>query len=287
MDAFQEACRLLPSELSRALCAFPAAEEIRLRAGRLPSVVLAGTEQVFSAQPVSTLVLQQILERATGASMHTAAPALANGYLPCGRLRIGVCGEGIMKGDSWTGFRSFGSLAIRIPHTAPEIDPVILSLVSQQPLRNTLIVAPPGVGKTSCLRELVRLVSDHGIRVSVADERNELAASENGRPGFNLGQCSDVIIGLPKLPAAMMLLRGMNPQLIAMDEITCPEDLNAIREITGCGVVIYATAHGRSTDDMRKRQLYQGLFSHKVFHRAIVISLSEGRRIYTMENLDL
>ena len=121
--------------------------------------------------------------------------------------------------------------------------------------------------------------------VSVIDERNELSGGPAGNAAYDLGPCSDVLAGLDKQTAAMLLLRGMNPELIAMDEITQSEDLEAVKSIAGCGVKLFATAHGSSREDMRKRRLYRELLEEGIFTRLICISLREGRRVYAQERL--
>ena len=119
----------------------------------------------------------------------------------------------------------------------------------------------------------------------MVDERNELSATENGRAQFELGSCTDVLIDVPKAQGTMMLLRGMNPQVIAMDEITQPEDIRAIGEIAGCGVAVLATAHGRSLAEMLRRPLYRELLEMGVFENLLTVSLSNGRRGYLLERL--
>ena len=104
----------------------------------------------------------------------------------------------------------------------------------------TGLMAPSGAGKTTLLRDLIRAVSDGeggpALRVGVADERGELAAMYQGEPQFSIGRQTDVLDGCPKGPALLMLLRGMNPQVLAADEITAPEDAAALEMAANCGV---------------------------------------------------
>ena len=160
------------------------------------------------------------------------------------------------------GFRSIRSLAVRIPGACAQACRDAAQACLADGPQNTLIIAPPGVGKTSLLRELIRMSSERGSRVGVIDERDELSGSQGSEGAYDLGPCSDTLIGLDKGTAATMLLRGMNPEIIAMDEITASDDLAAVQNITGCGVILYATAHGRSRDDMRRRALYRDLLEH-------------------------
>jgi len=280
MDAWKEAAELLPEKLSAVLRRVPQAEELRLRLGKPPGIVSGGRELCLSAEPVSRSDLYRILEKATGASLHAAANSLRAGFVSYRGLRIGICGEAVYNGGQLSGFRNLSSLAIRITHACPpDCGALIDKLLRPQP-ESVLICAPPGVGKTSFLRELIRHASEQSLRVGVIDERNELSASFTGEAQFDLGQGSDVLVGVRKAQGAMLLLRGMNPQIIAMDEITQEEDLRAVEQIAGCGVLLFATVHGQSLTDMKKRPLYQTILENGIFRRLVTIRCVGEKRIY-------
>lgn len=285
MDAWNTARSLLPDSFADAVKQVPTAEEIRLRLGKPPAVVVSGREKQLSAPQVTQNHLLHILEKATGASLYAAAPFLKNGYVSFQGLRIGVCGEAVYSREQISGLRSFSSLAIRIPHALPQgCDALLEGLLRPQPV-STLIVSPPGGGKTSLLRELIRRAASQSMRVSVIDDRNELSASISGKAQFDLGQGSDILVGVPKAQAAVMLLRGMNPQIIAMDEITQEADINAAEQIFGCGVLLFATAHGKDLHDLQRRPLYKRILDSGVFRELVTIRCNGGKRLYTREAL--
>ena len=285
MDAWSTAQSLLPETLLHAVKQVPAAEEIRLRLGKPPAVVIGGREQRLSGETVIQKDLLHILEKATGASLYAAAPSLKNGFVSYRGLRIGVCGEAVYNRDQMSGLRGFSSLAIRIPHENPLGCETLLEGMLRAGPASTLIVSPPGGGKTSLLRELIRCESAKNLRVSVIDDRNELSASVSGKAQFDLGPGADVLVGVPKAQAAGMLLRGMNPQIIAMDEITQEADMNAVEQISGCGVALFAAAHGRDLADLQRRTLYKKLLESGVFRELVTIACKGGRRVYTREAL--
>ena len=285
MDAWSTILELLPEDLASAVKEYPFTEEIRIRLERPPAVVIAGRERQAGAAHVTQGHLMHILEKATGASLHTAVPALNHGYISYRGIRIGVCGEAVITQNRLNGMRNFSSLAIRIPHAAAlGCDMLLNNLLCPQPA-SILIASPPGIGKTSLLRELIRKAANLSLRVAVIDDRNELSASSFGKAQFDLGRECDVLTGVPKAQAALMLLRGMNPQIIAMDEITQEEDLHTVEQICGCGVLLFATAHGRNLTEMRKRPLYNKLLDSGVFRELITIHCSGGKRIYQREAL--
>ena len=285
MDTWNTAQELLPEELQRAVKDIPAAEEIRLRVSRRPSAVISGREQLLHAPAVTQNQLLYILEKATGASLYAAAASLRNGFISYRGLRIGVCGEAVYTQECLTGLKNFSSLSIRIPHAEVSgCDALLDDMLRMMPV-STLIISTPGGGKTSLLRELIRRASALLLRVSVIDDRNELSASVAGRPRFDLGQGSDVLVGVPKAQAAGMMLRGMNPQIIAMDEITWETDLAAVEQIGGCGVVLFATAHGKDLRDLQRRPLYRKILESGVFQELVTIRAFGGKRLYTREAL--
>lgn len=229
--------------------------------------------------------LERIMERATGASLHSSIDALRSGYLSSSGLRIGVCGTVIQERGRVEGFRHISSLAIRIPKECRGICDTLIRQLYPLKYQNTVFLSPPGGGKTTALRDLIRGLSDLGYRVSVMDERNELSASDEGEARFDLGKHTDTLIGGAKTNAIMMLLRTMNPQILAMDEITHMEDCLLLRESIGCGVGILATAHAADLDEFRRRPLYRELINEQIFTWAVTIRQQGGTRIMKSERI--
>lgn len=279
MDSFSAALELLPQKYLPVLeprRAY-APEELRLRVGRAPSLCYGGEEHFFSALTVGEEDLVRILERATGASLYSAAEAMRQGYFCAGTLRIGICGQATAEGR---GFSHYSSLCIRLAHECRGVCREAADRLWAEGFENTLILSPPGGGKTTALRDLIRILADGGKRVGVVDERGELAGGEQ-----DLGRCSDVISGMDKLSGALLLLRSMTPQIVAADEISAPADLAAVEEIFGCGTGILATAHARDEDDLLRRASYRRLLERGVFRRALVIRRKKGKRIYEVKEL--
>ena len=288
LDGFETALHLVPGRYLDACRRYAAdAEELRMRSGQALCFVSGGKEHALPGEPIRDSELLRTLEKATDASLHTAAQSMKNGFIQYHGLRIGICGTAAFHEGEFIGYRSYHSLAIRIPRECRGVCDEIYRELYRDGLTNTLLLSPPGGGKTTALRELIRKLSDGGRRVAVVDERNELSAYDAAGQGFDLGAHSDVITGFPKAEGAMMVLRGMNPEVIAMDEITQAKDLEAIHEICGCGVGLLASIHAEAPEDLKRRPLYRQLLSWRIFQNAVLIRNTNGRRTYEVRGLDI
>ena len=287
MDGFEKAIGLLPQRLRREAEAFRGeqVEEIRLRTGHRATLLYNGCEQPLTAEAVSEGELQKLLEQATGASLHSSVSALAEGYLSYRGLRVGVCGTAVRHGGQLSGFRNLSSAAIRIPRECRGICDGLLRQLYRDGFENTLLISRPGGGKTTALRELIRRLSDGGTRLGVVDERNELSATEGAKAQFDLGAHSDVLVGVPKAEGAMMLLRGMNPQVLAVDEISNARDVEAMAQLYGCGAGLLASAHASGWRELNQRPIYRELLRQGIFKILIVISGTGDKRRYVAERL--
>ena len=212
-------------------------EEICCRIGQVP--VLLTQAHVYPAECRAILAgdLDYLLERATGASVYAAGEQIRQGYLQtAGGCRVGLCGcaYGQAAGQI-DGIRQLSSVSVRIPHAVPGCADALLPQLLRDGFCSTLILSPPGSGKTTLLRECVRRLSDMGTRISLMDERGEIAAVQNRAPQFDVGANTDVMTGGQKAACCMMLLRAMRPDVLAFDEISAPEDIEAIVKPCGLG----------------------------------------------------
>ena len=299
---YEQAAELLPPRLRRLALELPdvrkeRVEEIRLRVG-LPLTVRTG-EGELSVAPADreALVTEDDMERmiagVTEYSRYASAEALRQGYLAVrGGFRLGVCGTAVMRDGAVSSLKDFSAIALRIVYEriglGAELAPRLFDERGQA--RSTLILSPPGGGKTTLLRDLIRCLSlgsaeYRSQRVAVIDERGEIAVSCGGRAQTELGNHTDVLDGCPKALGIPMVLRAMAPQVIAVDEIGTAADIEAVCAAANCGVALLASIHAADTAELRRKPLWRDLLAAEVFSRAVVISNVGGERRYALEEI--
>ena len=299
---YEQASELLPARLRRLALELPderkeRAEELRLRV-RQPLTVLTG-EGELSVAPAEreALVTSEDIERmisgVTEFSRYASVETLRQGYLTVrGGFRLGVCGTAVLRDGAVCNIKDFSGLALRIVHEriglAADLAPRLFDGAGR--FQSTLILSPPGGGKTTLLRDLIRCLSlgsaeRRALRVAVIDERSEIAASYQGCAQTELGNHTDVLDGCPKAIGIPMVLRAMSPQVIAVDEITVQEDIAAMCAAANCGVALLATIHAGGVAELSHKPLWRALLEAEVFSRAVVIGNEDGVRSYRVEAL--
>lgn len=298
---YEQAARLLPIKWQRLALQIPdwqkaKAEELRLRVGHPLTVLLTEGEQVVQKEHDPELLTQgdieMLCDMVTGYSRYAAVETMSRGYITAkGGFRIGLCGTAVLQDKDVKNLRDLSSACIRIAREIPGLAADLLPALFQNGnFCSTLIVAPPGLGKTTVLRDMIRCLSDGtelfpAHRVSVVDERGEIAVMSQGLPQMDVGCHTDILDACPKALGIEMLLRAANPQIIAVDEITQAEDIRLMEEAMYCGVCFLATIHADSVDDLQKRPLLRKLRRAGVFQRAVCIQMIDGNRRYRVVDL--
>ena len=290
MERVRQVLEVCPEEIVRAVMALPqweavSIEEIRLRNGVHPSYLRNDRETPLCSMHINVAHLQVVIDRASGSSVHSVQDMLKNGFVTIsGGHRIGICGRGVYKDGELFSLRDISSLNLRVAREIRGIANSAVNFLWTHP-RSTLILAPPGRGKTTLLRDWIRQLSDRfRWRICVVDERMEIAACIGARTQLLTGSFCDILSGVQKAQAIEMLLRSMNPQWIAVDEITAEKDVEAICQASYCGVRFLATAHASSVEELHERPIYQKMINGKVFSNLILIDSGRNLQMGVLSN---
>ena len=205
-----------------------------------------------------------------------------------GGHRIGICGEVVSdERGNIQSMKYISAVNIRIAHEIKHVaDRIMKYMYTETTIENTLIISPPGNGKTTLLRDLIRQLSygdakQKGINVGVVDERGEIAACFQGIPQLDVGPRTDVLDNCQKSTGMRMLLRSMSPGVIAVDELGNLEEVQLIRQMTGNGCGIIATIHGNNIQELESKKFMNEILEEDIFRN--IICLSKDKNMFQMQ----
>jgi stage III sporulation protein AA len=266
-------------------------EEIRLRAAK-PLMVYTcekghcvgpGGMLGKSGMVLGECEIEQTFSAITGKSPYAFEDDLRQGFITLSSgIRAGIAGSAVQSDGAVRSYKSINGINFRIPRETTGISKLLLPYISEKRrLMNTLVISAPKLGKTTLVRDIARCAgSGDGLascKVSLIDERQELAASVYGRPLFDVGIETDVISGVPKHEGVFMALRALSPDVIVTDEIGKSADLEALREVTNAGVVMVTTAHAPDLAGLLNRLFFKQIFDEKLFDAYVILSAALGR----------
>lgn len=269
-------------DILRALGDLADLQEIRVRRGQAVIARKGGREYVIMPK-VSKEEMEDILERLNQSSLYALEEEYRQGYLTLsGGHRVGLVGKAMLQRGEIRSLKDINALNIRFARNVWGAEKRIMPYIrTKRGISNTLLLGPPGSGKTTVLREIIRNLSNgdehnQGLQTAVIDERSELAGMYEGECRLDLGMRTDVLDGCPKASGIRMLIRSMAPEVLAMDELGKDEDIAALEEALAAGVAVMATMHGKGLNDIKNRRGFADIFAMHLFQTIVILGSNVG-----------
>lgn len=258
--------------------------EIRLRVGCLVVVNIDGTNNYLtynglSKTPAEGIIvrsanIEYILQRVSNNSLYTINEQLINGYVCFNGMRLGVCGEIVNVDNKIKTIKNIHSINIRFPHIVKNCSLPVYNFLVEGGVKNTLIISPPGAGKTTFLRDFAHQVlnREKNQNILIVDERNEITSILDKE--YLKGV--DVYKNCTKDYAFSNGIRSMAPTVIFTDEINISNDTESIENAITSGVKVVATLHSKDVNDLRSKKTFKEMIDKEMWERIVVLGTSNG-----------
>lgn len=263
-------------------------QEIRLRVGR--PVTLCCPEGIYFlksggglacvAGPSCVVTGKNEVEESfrilCGNSIYSHDTEIRSGYVTLrGGHRAGICGTSVFQNGSVSGLRDISSINIRVAREITGCADAILCKLKNSLAGGLLLAGPPSSGKTTILRDIARQLSS-GIcgnirKVTVVDERGEIAGTYQGVPQNDVGLCCDVLDCCPKSEGILTAVRTLSPQFIICDEIGAEEEVRAVEQSLNAGVSVIASIHAGSKEELESRSQVASLLRTGAFRNVVLL----------------
>ena len=282
-----EISQLFPVHLRQNIREMPwqGLEEIRIRIGQPVEFCYGEGYRYLSLEDESGKPyrmrgedLAEMLDYISNYSLYAYQEEVKQGYITVeGGHRIGLIGQAVTEQGKIAGIYPITFLNFRVAHERLDCARKLLPyLLDQNSIYNTLFLSAPGAGKTTYLRDCIRLLSKGegeraGMKVCVVDERSEIAACHMGVPQNDLGPRTDVLDGCGKTEGMLLLLRSMSPQVIAVDELGTEEDFLAVEQAVCSGSRILGTIHAGELQELQEKPHLKHWMERQMFQRFVQI----------------
>lgn len=290
ISGFESAILCLNDKIRRSISLIPLqikekAQEIRIRVNKNVLIVCPENSYFLSHDGnvsqketllfVEPMDISETIKAICSYSIYSYQNQIKNGFITLrGGHRAGICGTAVINGSEITNIRDISSINIRIAKEVKNCSKQIIRRLGSN-ISRTIIAGPPSSGKTTFLRDISRKLSigEYGNpkKVSIIDERGEIAAVYRGVPQCDIGMC-DVLNSYPKGIGIMQAIRALSPDIIICDEIGSGSEIPMIEEGLNSGVGIIASIHVGSIDELSNKKQIITLLKTHAFKKIILLN---------------
>ena len=261
MQGYYTAIKIFPETLRRILLKIPTdiqqrTQEIRLRAGQAVSLGYGGREQYVTPQgevcinDINALIcpdawIRQTVDTLCEGSFYAHQEEWKNGFLTTADgCRVGIAGTALTENGNIVGYRDITALCLRVAREHQGCANALLPYLYDGKVHSLLLCGEPSSGKTSILRDILRLLKDKSLSVAVIDERGELSTKSSG---------CDVLKFASKSEGLEQAVRCLAPQVVVFDELGGKDDWEAVKEGLLRGVPTVTSVHCRDPQELLYR----------------------------------
>lgn len=220
--------------------------------------------------------LDESFRNICGYSVYSHENEIKNGYITVyGGHRIGICGTAVFQKGSVSGMKDISSINVRVAREIIGCADVIMEKLKGSISGGLLLAGAPSSGKTTILRDIARQLSSGESgpikKVTVVDERGEIAGTYLGVPQNDLGFCCDVLDGYPKAEGIIQAVRSLSPQFIICDELGTSDEAFAVEQGLNAGASIIASIHAGNIEELMKRKQAAALLKTGAFQNIVML----------------
>ncbi len=264
-------------------------EEIRIRTNK-PLILNFGTKEEVLNYITTKGEISSILEKVCNNSIYSFQEEICEGYITIsGGHRIGLVGTCIYENGRIKNIKEISSLNFRIAKQVKGAGSNALKYIldlNNNSIYNTMVVSPPGAGKTTLIRDMIRQISNgvesvgfKGLTIGLIDERGEISATYKGENQNDIGLRTDILVNIPKDIGMRIMIRTMAPKIIVADEIGKKEDFEAIEYMIKSGVKGIFSMHGNNIKDIENNENIKKLVDRNYIERIIFLDENEKGKI--------
>jgi len=226
--------------------------------------------------------IERVISVASNYSLYTVENQIKQAFITAQQgYRIGLTGEivGDCNNSCIRSIKNIYSVNIRIPHKIENCSYKIFKYIySGGEIKSTLIISPPGAGKTTYLRDICYQFSKHEkpVNILLIDERYEIAGVKDGVSSIDIGGYCDILSGASKSYGFNQGIRALRPDVIVTDELMGKDDCKSVIDAINSGVSVIATVHANSIEMIKEKNDFTDMIENRYFDRYILLSTRNG-----------